>query len=1102
MGKKPYLGLLVAFLSAGLMLFAGWTLLPEPVAAARSVTDTRSVQSVRVNSDLPQITALPVLDPRWLAMIRSLSTSQGASLPDTGFSMGLNLTSGYLAGLAPQATLVEYTLFRDGARLYYATALPIPEPTGNFFFSQLYWSYICNEDFCDYLQPQNGDSIQVVQGSASISLTVHTLTALADAPLDRVTGQGSPGSQLTLHLFPVEGGATLTMTVPVDAEGSYRADWSGSRDLHPADSGYAAYSPAPDTQIYTYFVTPFLRVQSGGGEIGGLAAPHSDGMIHVSYPGYPDFDGFCYSDDGGRLHCESWYYLPLENPFPGTAAEGTVRAEIGGQVFTAAIQAIGAKVNVAEGTISGLAPAGLVVEVLANDGPLPIPFNDNLWIEPADHITTVTSSGLFSAALPLGIYSYGAAVVTGIDGHQTFARFAAPYFDLHLGYLFHMHDQQGQIDDQNYLVTTSVRGPSGFLKGSLPVYAASNGYLLDYEPRTSPMAIRIDSGDRITVETRSGIQAAFDIPALTADADPLSAIVRGSAPPDTLVEVRLDDYRILDGGPDYELVELRLVVTSTAEGAYQADFTALGGFSDWARGQVRSTTLEGYTIRRDVRAQPNCAIEPIQVWVGGNHVSAENPGLCGGLTLRLYDSSGRLKYEQKWNAYYYSPDIYLYNADGAPVGIYPGDRLELTNENYAKTTVIPSLTAELDAEGETLAGLAPPGETVFIYPQQHFPPWPPYDITATASTSGAYSLTFPASIHLRPGDGLEVTVRQSGFSFITLRHWTALSLNRGNGCFTFSVASLTPYTFTYQAPGSQAEIHPGIAAGEWPEQRCFREIPNGATAQLEYGNNNHHLYVPELTAILNPDLAQISGQAPSGAGLLAALWVDGGFLRIGTPLITETIASASGAYTAVFPSAAPTGPALGILSYFDDTGDQVHLPFASPHWELDLFSQTIFGYGLWHGAPLTLTVKANDASYSQTIHTTISFYNNQFVVGLDHRLLPGDQMRFEYPGLVFTDTLPSLSAEHDFLLGAVVGQAPPEGRLSLRYDLESYPYLPLSRDVLVSPDGSFGVDTSDLGLGLGDPLQLVYEDPLGNITRLNFAVSGIRVYLPRIGQTQ
>ncbi len=160
-----------------------------------------------------------------------------------------------------------------GDTVYISTTVqPVPENDGYLYVAVLppwgtgTWAYgYCDEPFLP------GDVFWAVQGSAVLSLTLPPLSALADPDTDRVSGTAPPSDTLSLYLYPrTTPDAVLTQTVAADPEGAFQAPWA---DLRPGDTGFVAWSAAPNRTAYLRFVAPLLQVQVDGTEVVGMAPP-------------------------------------------------------------------------------------------------------------------------------------------------------------------------------------------------------------------------------------------------------------------------------------------------------------------------------------------------------------------------------------------------------------------------------------------------------------------------------------------------------------------------------------------------------------------------------------------------------------------------------------------------------------------------------------------------------------------------------------------------------------------------------------------------------------------------------------------------------------
>ncbi len=119
--------ILAPFLLAGLALFAWWVCLPHAEAVSAA----------------PLPAASPVApDPDgggWLELVRTRTAHDRALAPQAALSVNVDLTDKRLAGTAPGLAEVTASVLRDGYQIASGSAMPVPDPLGNFYTLAVYW---------------------------------------------------------------------------------------------------------------------------------------------------------------------------------------------------------------------------------------------------------------------------------------------------------------------------------------------------------------------------------------------------------------------------------------------------------------------------------------------------------------------------------------------------------------------------------------------------------------------------------------------------------------------------------------------------------------------------------------------------------------------------------------------------------------------------------------------------------------------------------------------------------------------------------------------------------------------------------------------------
>jgi hypothetical protein len=172
---------------------------------------------------------------------------------------------------------------------------------------------------------------------------------------------------------------------------------------------------------------------------------------------------------------------------------------------------------------------------------------------------------------------------------------------------------------------------------------------------------------------------------------------------------------------------------------------------------------------------------------------------------------------------------------------------------------------------------------------------------------------------------------------------------------------------------------------------------------------------------------------------------------------------------------------------------RTRLNFSTPYWWVTLGSTLVGGNAPMLGMPVTLTLRSGDGAFSQVITDTDLSHNSDFLVDFARPIHPGDRLTMETAGEVNAFTVPYLSAVFDYARRVLEGSAPSGGELSAWIPTG---HTNVTRRIRLLPDGSFGVDTSDLNPLVGDWGYIYYTDRFGNTVECPFMIRGYPLYLP------
>ena len=1049
-----------------------------------------------------------------------------------------------VAGHVAVPATVMITVTRAGSQLAQATAQPFPDENDYFYAASPYWPYCASGGGCPAYGFHPGDVVWVTQLNTSISMTVPTLSALAEANTDRVFGAAPIGQPVTVYLFShVSAGLTYSQIVTSGVDGQYSADWTAIVDVQPRDSGYVAYAEAPGRQAYVRFATPFLRAQVNGWEISGVAAPRSQVAITAT-----DSDG----TPRARLQVSADANGSFQILFNGWPAQSTaiqsgdrIVATAAGQYISTTVASLTAHADSIGGLVWGEGPIGRPIEVARYAGPLSSPYDYLDSSAPAEAVTaTVAASGNYSAALSLGSGNYGAVYVTTPDGNQTFARFAVPWLKAQLGKAgITGYSASGQVDDPSALITITIQGPSGYPKDIRHVTAYDNGFFLD-DPYNSSLVL--DSGDVITVDTSRGTQVALTFPFLPFYIHSISDTISCLAPPVSLLTLTFYSFVPIPvpqpplisfglgggGGGGYPYT---IIVTATAQGDYQIDLSGILDLVGTSTGQLEYTTPQGHVVTRVFGSDGNdCSLRPSYAYIGGNHLGIESLYGCAQLvsaTLSLRDAQGQIKaVRQLVSSGVVAYSVALYSGT-QPIPILAGDTIEIDSRvtsgadltptpyplnspthsptlpstlgTHASdriiTTSVPTLTAILDPIANTITGQAPPDATLYLelYRADVYRSW----LTTTVSAQGNYSISLAGLYTLTPGDRVRVTYSARALpSFYAVDTLPMLQATLHQSVVDVWLPPLTPFTTTLESAG--VTTHTNSYASETSASTVMlAPLSPGDTLTVTTLHESRRLNLPFLSAHIDRQTATVSGQAPPNARLEVDIRVPSAYAP-GTQLYTQIVtATAGGSYTATFTNLAPLSTVQGTLTYFDTDGDQARLDFATPSWQVVLGSACVAGSAEVVNMPITVTLQDKNGAFKDRFTSYAQSTSGVFAQCFPTATVqPSDRLTLSYAQDVLTYTVPVLTAEHDYARQVLRGEAPPNTPIAAAL-LSDYSYQP-DRHTFTDSSGHYGFDTSDLHPAPGQSGYVIMTDAAGNTVRRYFTITGYRSFLPLIYHTQ
>ena len=1100
MSTRRFAPLLASSVLAVAALLILWGCL-LPIGPARSVGSAQPIGQAEA--------AAPPGDARWLAFVRSQT---GLHAPAALPTIHLHLTDFVVAGRTASAQTMRADVYRAGAIVATVSALPWPDGSGYFYAAQFACVWALGGGYGCSSPLKAGDVVLVSQATTSVSVTVPTLNSLADAALDRVYGSAPPSQTITVFAYPFAAPEmAYTQTVSVDVNGRYQADYAGTLNLRARDNGYVVYAIAPDRQVYARFVAPYLRAQVyDGAEMWGLAAPfHPITVTVVDAAGAPLWKQFTVSGADG-----SFYIYP--NYAPQALQPGQIISVTSAdQTFALSVLTITAEVDLDLDLVRGETIGSAEVEVVAYPGPLPGEWSYGLSAAPAQQVTaTSAATGVYTASLPLARANYGAALVTSIDGYQTYALFATPYLAVRMASdkIYPYSSVTGQVDDLAAPLTITVQGPSGYYKNILPAHSAYNGWLGD-----SYTGVGIFPGDVITVTSAHGPQAALTLPELSGQIDAVTDIISGTAPPNTRLLVTIYQYGGQagaqgGGGPAYYP---QYVVTSTAQGGYVLDLHSVLNLGNYSNGLVSLHTPEGHEVSRGIAVSRSegCEYRLDFVDVGGNQLGISGPGNCPyylSTMVRLRAATGNVKSE--FNLAWFGTSVVGFYTQTRPVAILPGDTIELewpappgitptptpsfptpfpTSTPYSQpraadtqllTFVVPTLTVQLDPVLQRISGQAPANAIIALSVYRG-------DLlrgalTTTVDAQGSYMVQLDQPLALEAGD--RALAAYNPLNAPEVRATGVLPNLRAQLYQSFAggvLPPLTAYTLTFENTSFHpAPVITAYATNHGTFGTSLVSLQPGTTVVLTTPQQTRRLILPALTAHVDRAAATVAGQAPPFARLRVAPYGEYGLSQLVT-------AAADSTYSVTFPALAPLNTANGVLFYFDTDGDQAVLNFSSIRWEIDVNDNCLVGRADMIGVPATLRLYQANGTLKSTVVVTPTY--DRYAACFDTPVRSTDHIALQTTAATEVFTVPLLSARHDFMRQTVEGQAAPQQEVLV----ETWA---VQRHSYADNTGHYGVDVSDWQPPLLTRSRALIRDEAGNEISAYFTVVGYPAFLPLV----
>jgi len=1139
---RRWIALVLAALSPLLIVFALLGALPiaaqEPphFFLLRGKEVGSSVQGLRlpagnaylVRANAPATTSDHLIPLTYRALSRLGGPWPGVVQPALGRSavgptLTLTLDEAFrlVGGTTDRSTPVVISITHPGGAIAYAAAVtPLPAGEGYFYYFSLPHT----------VTPRYDDMIVATQEDRLVSVSVLTVTALADPVSNEVTGIAPAGEKLEAYYLP--GNRSYRQTTTVTVSGTYAIDFASQVSLERGEAGYVVRTDAGGGRQVRHFALPQLRLDANGCIVDGRAAPESPVYVTVTHAAggsrllwaFSDRDGWFHADDGGGMYprtyrCETAYLVPGDR-LTATAA---------GQRMALTFPTLTAHPAVTARRIRGKAPPSSSLSVtLVHAG------------QTYQRLVTATAQGGyqadFSGETAWDAGEGGAVTYSSPDGHRITRHYWAPFLNVTFG----IFDFEGRASNSGVPLTLTVRGQSGIPKDVLALHSdpydgqfrSLSLYYSDKRETINPN-LRLEEGDELILD--DGVMTtALTLPLLEAHADHRDNTVRGRGPVGHPLQVTVGpgffwgffppEGAGAQGGyyPPYVQWPPRdspsRIVTPTADGTFVADFSSLKNIWPGDLGMLVYTDTNGYVVRYPF-------VAPIvQVQVGGHEIRGVAPSNNFPLSVSLLNGNGdtKARVEVKIGGYSVAYQVYF-----PTVTIEPGDRVIIRQGTEETRILVPLLTARANRQTTSVSGTAPPGVTLHIFwvtkgtkytsgaqtatnngsPQGEIPPpsfRSSFTKTVTVASDGTYSATFADETSFQGGDYGYVVYDDSNGNQV-FRRAVIPSFDLSLGQRTVYGYSDPGLRITMTLEKTNSTITRTASANEYG-YFSFNFAPHtidaGDRLRLYSPGEILSMTVPLLTA--RPDWATgtVSGEAPPNSRLLFS---SGGHSAVVT-------ATASGTYavdlTDFLSGEHPKGKLPITMSYADEQGNEVQISFAFPSLKITLDDSWLSGFFPTPGQRITATVTDPSGTLKARSSTTSSAYNSSFSLFLfdpqgEARvpLEAGDRITITDGTQVVTFTVPLLTAGVDLPERQLNGVGP--AHTWLRVVLGGrYPSAETTtRQVYTDDTGRFALDFHGTsGWRGGEPGEVRYSDVFGNSIGRGFKVPYYRRYFPLVAR--
>ena len=943
----------------GVALATSLMLMPVLQAAGTGATDTPpTMPSASVSAAPTKGGAM--IDPRWQALIDTVESQEGNRQIEQVAAFNpivhINLADGSFFGRVTTAEPVSIQLSRASYPYYspYFIVQPVFDGTSHYFIAQ----------FGGNLGLTEGDLITLTQGSASVGLTLPPLTATINAATNVITGSTIASTTVNIRVLPFEQpDIAITQTVTSAANGGFAANLSAARDVRPRDEGYVWIKQASRHYFYDHVIAPFVRAEVGGYFVYGKTSPNTwANLVLLDAAGAYRNSGSNYAATGNGIFAIQIYST--------TRPTDQWVASFESQVITLSLPTLSAQFNSTKTAIIGQAPPNTTVSVWRFHGPVGYEGSVDLGLADPTITGTSTAQGNYSINLDIDHEDYFHIAVQSADGHEVFTRLNNDYLKVYLrapdliynGYN-PLYQVSGQLNQFNQLITTTIQGPSGYLKNVRSINTNFVGAFLDYGQNSyydTGATVLLGVGDVLTFSSQTGNITTIQIPDFNVGSEGTTGMIWGNAPANATILLHFFNYstpnppgpiptvipigtpapaatwtpagiplatitpvpttvprhsvlQAAGGGPGVPIYGSELVFTVTvgANGDFSADLSKQIDLRYGFQGEAELLLSNGHSIVRPLI--PNtCRPTVAAVYLGRSYVQL-NDAQCSTerFSLTLYSASGAVKLARTNLSSGLVDLITLNTPNPQQVFIEAGDQIEIVKSNFSSRFVVPNLTVQMDKQANRVQGSASPNQEITLQIIENrtrfgfITPATGYYTTTQSNAQGAYSLTLGSAFTLTSGTIAEASFILSGTRVSAFNILPYLNINIGAFYVSGALGVATPYDLQIVSP--TLPIHPVLSQTVTNSDGAIgnafdRLILPGDRVILNSQPLKVDLVIPNLFGQVDRSTGILQGSGPANAKLKlywVAFFDPWGSAKF--EKIMEITTNAQGQYSAVIP---------------------------------------------------------------------------------------------------------------------------------------------------------------------------------------------------------